>query len=261
MVFKNPIKEEIFYFLLLSLFIFTNACTSRQKENATEGSVVAGNEVPGDSILLSTPPESICELEQSLIDAGLVNVQELDTTILVKLKYSTNDNFFGFDVYGSLENAYLQAEVAAKLAKAQQLLKETHPEYNLLVYDGVRPRRVQQILWDTVDVPASERPKYVADPKKGSLHNYGAAVDLTIAGKDGQALDMGTTYDYFGILAHPAKEEEMIAGGKLSGEQVFNRQLLRKIMQEAGFSPITSEWWHFNGYSLKDAQAKFAIIE
>lgn len=202
------------------------------------------------------------ELEKSLQDAGLVNVQDIIPEALVELKYSTTDNFFGKDVYGDLTDAYLQPEVADKLKKAYELLQQNYPELTLLIYDGVRPRRVQQILWDNLDKPDSIKPLYVADPKKGSLHNYGVAVDLTLAEKaTGQTVDMGTTYDYFGYPAYPDREDQMLREGKILQAHVANREKLRQVMNGAGFTGIGSEWWHFNAFSLKEAAAKYGIVE
>lgn len=84
--------------------------------------------------------------------------------IKVDLKYSTTDNFFGQDVYGDLTEAYLQPIVAEQLKKAQEMLQAENPDYTLLIYDGVRPRSVQQILWDNLDKPDSLKPLYVANP-------------------------------------------------------------------------------------------------
>lgn len=202
------------------------------------------------------------ELEKRLIDQGLVNVEEAVPGIKVELKYSTTDNFFGEDVYGDLTNAYLQPEVAEQLKKAQNLLKETHPDYTLLVYDGVRPSSVQQILWDKLDKPDSLKPLYVADPKKGSLHNFGVAVDLTIYdSKADSTLDMGTGYDYFGYPAYPDREKQMLDEGKLTKAQIANREILRKVMTASGFTGIGSEWWHFNAFSRKEAGEKFKMIK
>jgi zinc D-Ala-D-Ala dipeptidase len=211
---------------------------------------------PGKTAIL---PKS--EAEQALIDAGLVDIQSLDSTIQVELKYSTTDNFVGVDVYGDLTRAYLQKEPAQKLVKAQQYLREKHTGYSLLVYDAARSRRVQQILWDTLQKPLKLKPLYVADPAKGSIHNYGAAVDLTVTDPEGQPLDMGTHYDFFGELAYPSKEAKLLQQGTLTSEQVANRQILRDAMQRAGFMPIESEWWHFNAYSLARCKREYGIIE
>lgn len=201
-------------------------------------------------------------LEKSLQAAGLVNIQDVIPEALVELKYSTTDNFFGADVYGDLTSAYLQPEVAEMLKKANRILQEKYPELMLLIYDGVRPRSVQQILWDNLDKPDSIKPLYVADPKKGGLHNYGVAVDLSLAEKStGEALDMGTTYDYFGYPAYPDREDQMLQEGKITQAHVNNRKKLREVMNGAGFSGIGSEWWHFNAFSHKEAAQKFAIVE
>lgn len=206
--------------------------------------------------------EVIGPLEQSLRDAGLVDVVEVIPGIFVDLKYSTSDNFFGQDVYGDLKRCYLQPVVADMLKKAYDKLKEEHPDLTFLVYDGVRPISVQQILWDNLDKPDSIKPLYVADPKVGGLHNYGVAVDLTLAYADtGEALDMGTHYDYFGYPAYPDREAQMLREGILTNEHISNREILRKVMKHGGFTGIGSEWWHFNAYSLKDAAARFQLVK
>lgn len=234
------------------------AC-GQQEKGATQQDTVAQDAIIENNF---TPPEStMSELEQSLIGKGLLNLQEVDSILIVDLRYSTTNNFIGVDVYGDLENAYMQPEPARMLAKANAYLREIHPDYTLYIFDAVRPRRVQQILWDTLDYPEKEKAKYVANPQEGSIHNYGAAVDLTIAGPDGKPLDMGTEFDYFGVLAYPVREEELLAAGKLTQEQVSNRQLLREVMTKAGFSPITSEWWHFNAMSRVAADQKYGIVE
>ncbi|WP_425342620.1 M15 family metallopeptidase [Lunatimonas salinarum] len=202
------------------------------------------------------------ELEQRLLDAGLANVQEVIPEALVELKYSTTDNFFGMDVYGDLENAYLQPEVAQMLKTAYDLLQQQNAELTLLVYDGVRPRSVQWILWDNLDKPDSLKPLYVADPRRGSLHNYGVAVDLTLANKQtGEALDLGTHYDFFGYPAYPDREDQMLREGKITQAHIQNRELLREVMSGAGFSGIGSEWWHFDAFTRKVAAEKFEIVE
>lgn len=206
--------------------------------------------------------DEIGELEQSLIDAGLVDVEEVISGIYVDLKYSTTDNFFGKDVYGDLYRCYLQPEVAEMLKKAHRKLQEDHPNLTFLVYDGVRPQSVQQILWDELDKPDSIKPLYVADPKVGGLHNYGVAVDLTLADAEtGEALDMGTPFDYFGYPAYPDREKQMLKEGKIKQEHVNNREILRKVMKYGGFTGIGSEWWHFNAYSRKDAAQKYGIVK
>jgi D-alanyl-D-alanine dipeptidase len=202
------------------------------------------------------------ELEKQMVAQGLVDIQEVIPEVRVELKYSTTDNFFKQDVYGDLTKAFLQPEVSERLKKAQEMLQSEYPDYTLLVYDGVRPSSVQQILWDNLDKPDSLKPLYVADPKKGSLHNFGVAVDLTIFDtKADSTLDMGTSYDYFGYPAYPDREQQMLAEGKLANTHIANREILRKVMTENGFTGIGSEWWHFNAFSRKEAGEKFEIIK
>jgi D-alanyl-D-alanine dipeptidase len=202
------------------------------------------------------------DLEQSLIDAGLVDVKVIIPDVFVDLKYSTTDNFFGEDVYGELTRCYLQPIVAEMLKKSHEKLQADHPELTFLIYDGVRPQSVQQILWDNLDKPDSIKPLYVANPQVGGLHNFGVAVDLTLANaKTGEALDMGTGYDYFGYPAYPDKEQQMLNEGKITEEHIANREILRKVMRYGGFTGIGSEWWHFNAFSRKEAAEKFGMVK
>ena len=189
----------------------------------------------------------------------LVNIKDIDDTILVDLKYATTDNFTGIVLYEGINDAYLQPDVARMLSKAHSYLKALHPNLRLLVYDATRPLSVQWIMWNRVkDTPYH---RYVAHPDRLSLHNYGAAVDLTIADSQGQPLDMGTPFDYFGRAAGISDEQGLIRQGILNRQQVHNRQLLRQVMHHAGFRSISGEWWHFNACSLQEAKQRYTLIE
>jgi D-alanyl-D-alanine dipeptidase len=202
-----------------------------------------------------------CIYEQNMAKQGLIDIKTIDPSILVELKYSSNDNFIGKDVYGCITNCYLQKDAAKKLANASGYLHLQNSGYNLLVYDGARPASIQKILWESLkQYSPAKRQIFVANPTKGSIHNYGCAVDLTIVDAKGNALDMGTKFDYFGELAYPSKEEEMLKIGKLSKIQVANRRLLRKVMLKAGFTSIKYEWWHFNAVSRTNAKIKYKIV-
>lgn len=258
-----PILPVAPHNILYGLVFFLIGCQGAPEDTSTETAARDSAALDSASALQQalSDREEMDPLEQSLVDAGLVNVQSVDSTILVDLRYSTTNNFVGVDVYGALDHAYLQAEPARRLAEANTYLKERNSDYTLYIFDAVRPRRVQQILWDTLDYPEKEKPKYVANPQEGSIHNYGAAVDLTIADAEGHPLDMGTGFDYFGVLAYPTKEEEMLAQGNLTEEQIANRRLLREVMTQAGFTPIQTEWWHFNALSREEADRKYGIVE
>ncbi len=211
------------------------------------------------SSLFALPSQGEASLEVRLKQQGLVDIQTLAPDILVELKYSTEDNFLGADTYGDLEDCYLQIKAARMLSKAQKLLKKSHPELSLLVYDGARPRSIQRKMWAlVVDTPSQ---KYVANPDRGSVHNFGSAVDLTIATAEGEPLDMGTPFDYFGKLAQPRHEKQFLKEKKLNQEQIENRELLRDVMTSAGFQSINIEWWHFNAVPVKVARSLYQIIE
>ncbi|MCE7061307.1 M15 family metallopeptidase [Dyadobacter sp. CY343] len=219
-------------------------------------------------LLLSTSvfaqKQELPKAEQSMIAQGLVNIRNVDPGILVELKYSTTDNFLKKDIYADLDRAYLQPEMAKRLAKANALLAKLKPAYKLLVYDAARPNSAQYALWDALDdlkIPAGKKTMYVADPKIGSNHNFGCAVDLTVADENGKPLDMGTKFDFFGPLAYPRSEQEMLQKGKLTIKQIENRQLLRKVMVQAGFRANTTEWWHFDGMSKSQARARYGMIK
>ena len=212
-------------------------------------------------IIPRAPVKRISEIEKELISLGLVNVHDLDTTIRVELRYSTPDNFIGIDVYGDFDQCYLQKDVAEDLVKAQAYLRKKYPFYSLVVYDAVRPLHIQRKMWDTLVLPPGEKIKYLSNPDNGSLHNYGAAVDLSITDENGIPLDMGTPFDYFGEKAHPEKEKELLASGELSMRQVLNREILREVMYRAGFFGIQTEWWHFNSCRREEAAQKYKIVE
>ncbi len=205
-------------------------------------------------------PPAPCPQDAAIRKLGLVPVSSLRGNVRTELRYSTDQNFVGFDVYGCLSEAYLQPPVAAMLEKAAVALSRIRPGFGLLVLDAARPVWAQKILWDRIPGPPARKRVYVANPDRGSIHNYGAAVDLTLTDSLGHELDMGTPYDFFGLLAQPRCEARFFREGKLSKAQIQNRKLLRRVMTGAGFSPITSEWWHFNSMSLARAKRTFPIV-
>lgn len=197
--------------------------------------------------------------EAQLVGMGFVDVQTLDPDIKVELKYASNDNFMRSAVYGDFKKAYLRDEAAVKLAKANKYLKEINPDLTLLVGDALRPRSISRQMWSFLS--GSPMQRYVANPKGGSMHNYGCAVDITICDISGKRLDMGTPLDYFGPLAQPRYEEKFLKQGKLTEEQVENRKLLRKVMTAAGFHGIQLEWWHFEAFDKKLIRKTYSIVE
>jgi zinc D-Ala-D-Ala dipeptidase len=202
----------------------------------------------------------IRDLEQRMLQNGLVDVQRLDPSIRVDLKYANAHNFMGANVYDGLSRAYLRPSAAAKLIRASELLQQRHAELRLLVIDAVRPRSVQHKMWKRVAGTPMQR--YVANPHSGSMHNYGTAVDVTLyCTEAGEALDMGTPVDHFGPLAHPNLESKFLQEGKLSAQQIANRRILRSAMRDAGWIVLPIEWWHFDAFPVKYTRRTYSIIE
>jgi D-alanyl-D-alanine dipeptidase len=202
-----------------------------------------------------------CAAELSMQKQGLLEVTEQVPGVLVELKYATTDNFMKKNVYGCMTHAYLQKQTLEMLKKAQQNLEKEHPGYHLLIYDAARPLSKQWDLWNSLSEYSPEKRRtYVADPQEHSIHNYGSAIDLTVADEKGKPLEMGTKYDFFGEMAYPKEEARLVKGGKLSQKALDNRLILRKAMKSAGFMPIEYEWWHFNAFSRKVAKEKFSVI-
>lgn len=194
------------------------------------------------------------ELEKVFVLLKLQNVQTVDSSIQVDLRYASKNNFMKMNMYGGLDQAYLQEDVVAKLVIAQKLLQDSFPSYSLIILDATRPVSVQQLMWDKIKVPVKQKSKYLSNPKYGSLHNYGAAVDVSIVDEEGKLLDMATPFDSFEKLAYPFYQEQYYKSGKLKKKQYQNRRLLQSIMKEAGFMGITTEWWHYNSCYRKEAK-------
>lgn len=255
-----------YYFLLLITSILLLSSCSEENGGKVKKQTI-NKELPliKDTLIEKTEvitPTPICEWEEYLKQSGLTNIQSIDSTLKVELKYSTINNFMKKDMYGCLDKCFLQPDVTEKLKKAQQFLKEINPRLSLLVYDGVRPRSIQQYMWDILDMPLNEKVKFVSNPKKGSLHNFGAAVDITLFNLDSlKAVDMGAPYDHIGIEAWPIKEKLMLEKGILTDQHLANRKLLRKVMTKAKFFNIQTEWWHFNSCYRKKAYELYTIIE
>jgi D-alanyl-D-alanine dipeptidase len=165
----------------------------------------------------------------------LVDLHRLDPTLRIDLRYATRDNFVGRAVYPPHARALLQRPAAEALARANARLAERG--LVLVVLDAYRPWSVTKLFWDLT--PRADR-EFVADPKQGSRHNRGCAVDLTLADRaTGRELPMPSAYDEFTERAHPA-----YPGGP--EPERANRDLLRQTMESEGFTVYENEWWHFD---------------
>lgn len=178
------------------------------------------------------------------------------------LRYATTNNFIGKNLYGDFDRAFLHTEAKAKLDHALELLQATpgKERWKFKIFDALRPRSVQHTLWD--NTPTHQK-QYVADPVGfGSKHNYGFAVDIGLVDENGDEVDMGTGFDAFNRLSHTDNEEELVKHGKLTPQQVENRQLLRRVMVQSGFHTIRTEWWHFDALSMDQIRAgHYEIVE
>jgi zinc D-Ala-D-Ala dipeptidase len=160
-----------------------------------------------------------------------VDLSQVAPAIVLDVKYATDDNFVGKQVY-PIPKCFLRRSTAEKLINVQETFEKM--DLGLKVFDGYRPLAVQKIFWEFC--PDS---RYVGDPAIGSKHNRGAAVDLTLVNADGVELSMPTHFDDLSERAH---RDYM----KLSTDVMANRQLLEEIMQSHGFIALPTEWWHFD---------------
>ena len=173
--------------------------------------------------------------KKSLKNDSLKKKVELKTIvpgIEYDLRYATTNNFMHQQVYKTGSNTFLRLVVARALAQAQQELNEKN--LSLKIWDAYRPYSVTEKMWEMI-----KDERYVADPKKGSGHNRGIAVDLTIIDRTtGKELDMGTGFDNFTDTAH--QDFRNLSPGILD-----NRALLKTVMEKNGFVALETEWWHF----------------
>lgn len=167
-------------------------------------------------------------------EADLIELIKLDPSFKLDVRYARTDNFVGKVVYPEAR-VFLQRPAAEAVLRVHQKLAEMG--YGLMLFDGYRPWSVTKIFWE---VTPEDKRMFVADPKNGSKHNRGCAVDLTIYDlKTGLPVPMPSEFDEFTERASPD-----YAGG--SEEQRRNRDLLRRLMEEEGFTVNSNEWWHFD---------------
>jgi len=176
------------------------------------------------------PPKETGEFKPT----NLVELIKLDSTIHLDIRYATNNNFVGRPLYAEAR-AFLQKPAAESLVKVNTSLKPLG--YGLLVFDGYRPWSVTKLFWD---VTPDDKKQFVADPAKGSRHNRGCAVDLSLYDiKTGKEIEMTGNYDEMTERSYPN-----YAGG--TEQQRKMRDLLRSKMEAQGFTVYEYEWWHFD---------------
>ena len=198
-------------------FVFLLACTTA---------------VPTNRYGLQVVPDRATyeRLAKADADKRLVDLATLG--IPLDIRYATPDNFMKQTLY-PVAKAYLRAPAARALADVDRELAARG--LGVKVFDAYRPYRVTEAMWEPI-----KNPDYVADPAKGSRHNRGAAVDLTLIDRaTGAEVPMPTPYDDFtSRAAHEFSD--------LPEEVLANRALLREVMTKHGFEPLPSEWWHYD---------------
>lgn len=218
--------------LIFTAMILVMSCTT--KNNATEtvtanASAVAVENETDTSIVQTVPLEKIDTIDYDSTE--WTDIAFLDSSILIDMRYATEANFVEEKMY-ECGRCFLRPEFAKVVVAIHQELQAK--DLGLKMLDCFRPRPIQWKLWNKVPDP-----RYVADPRKGSMHNRGLAVDLTIVDKSGKQLEMGTHYDYFGREAYHAYTN-------FPDSIMNNRILLKTTMEKYGLKPTSTEWWHYS---------------
>lgn len=191
----------------------------------------------------SMAQSQIASSSNAVSDTTFVNLKEYSQDFIYDMKYATDANFLKAKVY-DCDECYLRYKTVRALILANN--KFMKKGFKIKLYDCYRPLDIQKKMWAIVS-----NPQYVANPAKGSIHNRGGAVDITLVDFDGKELDMGTQFDFFG------KEAAHDFPG-FSTEIKKNRNLLRKIMTSCNFNTFNSEWWHYNlKTGLQDTVSNF----
>ncbi len=178
-------------------------------------------------------------------DTTFVNLKEYSQDFVYDMKYATSDNFLKAKVYDCAE-CFLRLKTVNALVEVSKKFMEKG--YRIKIFDCYRPLDIQKKMWKIVS-----NPEYVANPAKGSIHNRGGAVDITLVDSNGKELEMGTSFDFFGIEASHNYQN-------VSQEVKQNRMVLKTIMVNSGFNSFDSEWWHYNlksGLNDKVSNAKW----
>jgi CubicO group peptidase (beta-lactamase class C family)/D-alanyl-D-alanine dipeptidase len=180
--------------------------------------------------LAATPPVE----DRDFLETEFVELRDLDDTILYDIRYASTNNFMGSTFYRE-PHAFMQEPAARAVVRAHQKLKKLG--YGLLIHDAYRPWFVTKMFWDAT--PEAQK-QFVADPLKGSRHNRGCAVDLTLYSLEtGKPIPMVSGYDEFTARSFP-----QYVGG--TSRERWHRRLLRRTMEEEGFEVYDWEWWHFD---------------
>ena len=223
-----------FVVFILFFLLFTKCKKEIHNENLViEKLIITESAIKVDSpkiVVNQVKMYSKFELSQ-FKDSSFVVLKMIDTTFQYDMKYATLDNFLKVKVY-DCPDCLVRSKTAKQLIKANNSFKKLG--YKIKFFDCYRPLYIQKKMWGIYPDK-----RYLANPVKGSNHNRGSAVDITLVNNLGDELDMGTVFDFFGREAHHAYQN-------LPQNVLDNRKLLKSVMEANGFWGITSEWWHYN---------------
>jgi len=228
-------KNHIMSCALLAMYIlFTFSCKEAVKNDAVVIEKDTSIDTKQDSTLSKLPKEP--EIKKptpltKLADTTFVRLADYSKDFAYDMRYATDNNFLKEKVYDCAE-CYTRVKTAKALLEANKELMTLG--YRIKFFDCYRPNSVQYKMWKIVP-----NPQYVANPKKGSIHNKGGAVDITLETMEGKELDMGTDFDFFGKKAYHDNFD-------LPKEVLANRKVLKETMEKYGFWSIRTEWWHYN---------------
>ncbi|SIT16860.1 D-alanyl-D-alanine dipeptidase [Zobellia uliginosa] len=221
------------FYSALILFLCFVGCkeTTSEKKEAEQHVIPSAQAV--DTLLKEekkSAPKTFRTFE-NLADTTFVRLADFSDGFAYDLRYATKNNFLKEKVYDCAE-CYTRVKTAKALLKANEEFKKSG--VRIKFFDCYRPNSVQYKMWKIVP-----NPQYVANPKKGSIHNKGGAVDITLETLEGEELDMGTDFDFFGKRAYHDNFD-------LPEKVLANRKLLKETMEKHGFWSIRTEWWHYN---------------
>ncbi len=224
-------------FAILMLIVFISSCGGREEN---------GKNIEGDLTNVNLEQRALTDQKNNnigrpdIVKEPPVKMQPegnwTDLSILIPeakldIRYATENNFVKKKLY-ECPTCWLRPDAAFALQKVQVELKSKG--YGLVLFDCYRPRPIQQALWDIMPNAA-----YVTPPSRGSMHNRGKAIDLSLTDLNGNQLEMGTPFDFFGRAAHSDNRDH-------PADILNRRDLLTKTMEKFGFKGIRTEWWHFS---------------
>ncbi len=229
-------------FIIINILavVFFVGCRQNKAINEANDPTIAASDTSEAPIQKQIP---LLPSMDDLADTTFIRLTDYSNDFVYDLRYATENNFLKSRVYECAE-CYTRVKTARALIAANADFMEQG--YRIKFFDCYRPNSVQYKMWEIVP-----NPQYVANPEKGSIHNKGGAVDITLVTLEGEAVDMGTDFDFFGYRAYHDNNS-------LPAEVLKNRRILKKTMEKHGFWSIRTEWWHYNlGAASRDQIANF----